>query len=76
VKVEDVCIEIDENDLLLQGHRFVERNPSDSQFHTMERCAGEFRRRMRIPKSVDKNAVQAEFTDGVLRVLIPKAKRK
>ena len=29
-----------------------------------------------IPESVDKDAIQAEFRDGVLRVILPKAKPK
>ena len=42
----------------------------------MERCSGEFVRRIRISNLVDKDAIQAEFHDGVLRVTLPKLKQR
>jgi HSP20 family protein len=54
----------------------LEKSHSDGQFHTMERSSGHFTRRMKLPESVDKDAIQAEFRDGVLRVVLPKAKPK
>jgi HSP20 family protein len=74
VKEEDVKVEVLDNDLVLQGCRSLEKSQSDGQFHTMERSSGHFTRRMKLPESVEKDAIQAEFHDGVLRVLIPKAK--
>jgi HSP20 family protein len=52
----------------------LEKTETHGQFHTMERSSGHFVRRMELPESVDKDAVNAEFHDGVLRVTIPKAK--
>jgi HSP20 family molecular chaperone IbpA len=40
----------------------------------MERSAGHFTRRITLPESVEKDAIEAEFHDGVLRMLIPKDK--
>jgi HSP20 family molecular chaperone IbpA len=74
VNSDDVKIEIENSDLVLQGRRSLEEMHHDGQFHTMERSSGHFVRRIKLPKSVDKNAINAEFRDGVLRVLIPKAK--
>jgi HSP20 family protein len=62
--------------LVLQGWRSLEKSHGDGQFHTMERSSGNFTRRMKLPESVDKDAIQAEFRDGVLRVILPKAKPK
>jgi HSP20 family molecular chaperone IbpA len=33
-------------------------------------------RRMKLPEAVDKTAIKAEFCDGVLRVIIPKVKKR
>jgi HSP20 family molecular chaperone IbpA len=42
----------------------------------MERCSGEFTRCMKLPESIDKEAIHAEFKDGVLRVILPKMKKR
>ncbi|HTN72686.1 MAG TPA: Hsp20/alpha crystallin family protein [Methylomirabilota bacterium] len=75
VKPEDVKVEVQDSDLVLQGWRSLEQKRTDGQFHTMERCSGHFVRRMKLPVSVDKDAIQAEFKDGVLRVVLPKAEQ-
>jgi HSP20 family protein len=76
VKKEDVRVEVENGDLVLQGSRILEQNHSEGQFHTMERSSGEFTRRIKLPESVDKTAIQAEFKDGVLRVILPKSGKK
>ena len=74
VKPEDVKVESENGDLVLRGWRTIEKRQSDGQFHTMERSSGDFMRRIRLPESINKEAIQAEFHDGVLRVVLPKAK--
>ena len=76
VKPEDVKVEAENGDLVLQGWRTIEKSQSDGQFHTMERSSGNFVRRIKLPKSVDRNAIKAEFHDGVLRVTIAKVKEQ
>ena len=76
VNSEDVKAEVQNGDLVLRGWRSLEKSHSDGKFHTMERSSGHFTRRMKLPESVDKDAIQAEFRDGVLRVILPKAKVK
>jgi HSP20 family protein len=76
VKADDVKVEIDNSDLVLQGWRTLEESESHGQFHTMERSSGHFMRRMTLPESVNKDAIEADFRDGVLRVTIPKEKKR
>jgi HSP20 family protein len=76
VKAEDVKVEAENGDLVLKGWRTIEKHESAGQFHTMERSSGHFMRRINLPKSIDKNAIQAEFHDGVLRVILPKVKEQ
>ena len=76
VKEEDVTVNVENDDLVLQGWRSLEKSHSDGRFHTMERSSGHFVRQMKLPESVEKDAIKAEFKDGVLRVMLPKAKRK
>lgn len=76
VKAEDFKVEVQNGDLVLQGWRTLEKSHSDGRFHTMERSSGHFLRRIKLPEHVDKGAIQAEFHDGVLQVILPKAKEK
>lgn len=75
VQPDDVKVDIENHDLVLRGWRSLERDYSDGQFRTMERGSGNFTRRMELPESIDREAIKAEFQDGVLRVIIPKAKQ-
>ena len=74
VKAEDFHVKVDGNDLVVQGCRAVELSRSDGRFHTMERCAGEFMRRIGLPESVDEEGIHVQFNDGVLQLVIPKGK--
>ena len=76
VKAADVKVEVKNGDLILQGARSLEKEHSHGRFYAMERSSGHFIRRMKLPASVEKDAIQAQFRDGVLRVILPKAKRK
>jgi HSP20 family protein len=72
VKAEDVKVEAENGDLVLRGRRVIETRQNDGPFHTMERSSGNFIRRIKLPQSIDKEAIEAEFHDGVLRVTLPK----
>jgi HSP20 family molecular chaperone IbpA len=72
VNSQDVRVECDNGDLVLQGSRTIEERRTEGQFHTMERCSGSFLRRIKLPDSVDREEIHAEFKDGVLRVTLPK----
>ena len=76
VKLEDVKVEAENGDLVLRGWRTIEKHESDGRFHTMERSSGNFLRRIKLPDSVEKDQIQAEFHDGVLRVILPKVKER
>ena len=74
VKAEDVKVEAENGELVLQGFRSIETSRGNGQFHTMERSSGNFMRRIKLPASIDKTAIEAEFHDGVLQVRLPKLK--
>ena len=76
VKAEDVKVEVENSDLILQGRRSLEQSHSDGHFHTMERSSGHFVRRLHLPETVNRDAIQAEFHDGVLRVILPKTEQR
>ena len=75
VKPEDVKVAVENHDLVLRGLRSLETTETHGQFHTMERSSGHFIRRIKLPQSVDRNAIQVEFHDGVLKVILTKDKK-
>jgi HSP20 family protein len=76
VKAVDVKVEIKNGDLVLEGARSLEKQHAHGRFYAMERSSGHFVRRMKLPASVQKDAIEAQFCDGVLRVILPKVKNK
>lgn len=58
--------------LTLNGERKVE-DPAEARWQRHERGHGKFSRAIELPVEVDTNKITAEYTDGVLHVLMPKA---
>ncbi len=76
VKGEEVKIDVEGNEVILKGKRSSERSRSGGRYHYHERQAGAFMRRMTLPQIVDKDRIEAVFSEGVLRVILPKLKTK
>lgn len=61
----------DDNQLTIQGER-QQPNGQATTRHREERVFGRFSRMIVLPVLVDGNATQATYTNGVLRVTLPK----
>ncbi|MGE0822225.1 MAG: Hsp20/alpha crystallin family protein [Candidatus Binatia bacterium] len=72
IRQQDVSVTVEKGELVLQGQRSVKHTTSQGNFYYSERRSGSFVRRIRLPASVDQDNIRAEFTDGVLRVTLPK----
>lgn len=73
LKPEDVDISITENTLTIKGEFRSEEEGERGNVHFQERRYGKFQRSVALPSSVDTNAAEAEFEDGVLKVSLPKS---
>jgi len=73
VKKEEIKVNVQEGVLTIEGERKQEKEEKGRRFHKIEREYGRFVRRFALPSEVDGEQVRAEFTDGVLKVLLPKA---
>jgi HSP20 family protein len=73
LKPEDLEITVENNVLTIKGQ--TRQNVDDKQrnFHRIERRFGSFQRTIGLPTTVKADAIQAELTNGVLRLEIPKA---
>ena len=64
------------SDAVAEQQKAEEQKPADkAKYWLTERSIGEFSRSFNFPGRVDQDAVSATFTDGILSVVVPKAKR-
>jgi HSP20 family protein len=75
LKKDDIKIEILDNTLTLRGEKKVEEEKKESNYRLAERYYGEFARTFALPENVNKDAIEAEFKDGVLKLTIPKTEQ-
>jgi HSP20 family protein len=73
VKKEDIKIHLQDGVLAIEGERRKEKEEKGKRFHKIEREYGRFVRRFELPIDVDAAKVRAEFKEGVLNVVLPKA---
>jgi len=67
---EQIEVTVDRGILTVSGKREEERTEND-KFFVRERTMGTFTRRMRLPESLNAEAVEASYGQGVLEVRIP-----
>lgn len=74
VKPHDVELKIVGGNLILHGEKHAEKEDQEANYYRLERSYGSFQRTVPIPTNVDKNAIQATTSHGVLRISLPKDK--
>jgi HSP20 family protein len=68
---KDVKVEINDDFLIIQGERQLEKEEGDGGVRRTERRYGEFYRAIALPEGADAEHARAEFQNGVLHVTIP-----
>jgi HSP20 family protein len=74
VKTDDVEITFEDGLLTIQGERHHADATEGEKVHRTERRYGAFCRSITMPNHVDADKIEASTEDGVLQVLVPKAK--
>ena len=72
VKKENIKITFENNVLSIEGQRELASKVERDRFHRLERGHGQFRRSFTLPATVDASRVDANYTDGVLTVTLPR----
>ncbi len=70
--VNDLDIEVADGKLTLRGTRSPQGDIPAERFRRSERMSGEWERTITLPERVDEERIQAELTNGLLRVQLPK----
>jgi HSP20 family protein len=71
-----IDVRVDGDDLVVSGERAIEREQTGDQFHRVERPYGKFLRRFHLPSTVNREAIDACFRDGLLRITLPNLREK
>jgi HSP20 family protein len=74
VKSSDVHIDLNEDHLVIHGSRTAAQEAKEDRYYRIERWSGEFSRSLRLPRSVDREGIAADYHEGVLSVSLPKSK--
>ena len=69
----DVEVEYADKTLRVSGERAADELPSESRVHLRERRPVRFRRLFALGDAIDVARIEARFTDGVLRITVPKS---
>ena len=72
MKQEDFDLSIENNVITLRGERKFEKTDETDNYHRVERSYGSFTRSFTLPQSVSAEGATAEYSNGVLRVTLPK----
>lgn len=72
MKQEDFDLSIENNVITLRGERRFEKTDESDNYHRVERSYGAFTRSFTLPQTVAADEARAEYSNGVLRVTLPK----
>jgi HSP20 family protein len=73
---EDLTINYQDNQLTVSGERKAETRDEGENFVRVERAFGHFYRAFTLPKTVQDDDITAEYEDGVLTIIVPKAEEE
>lgn len=69
---KDLDVRVENNMLTIGGERKSGQEVKGEDYLRMERSYGSFHRTFSLPNTVDSQAVQTQYADGVLTVTLPK----
>ncbi|MGO4440361.1 Hsp20/alpha crystallin family protein [Rhizobium sp. RAF56] len=72
VDVKDLDITLAEGVLTIKGEKNEAKEEKQKDYYLSERRYGTFRRSLELPPGVDSGKIEATFTNGILKVVLPK----
>lgn len=73
---KNIAINITDNQLAIEGTRKVEKEEKEANYTHREFSYGSFKRTFTLPENVDVNKIEANYEEGVLKVIVPKPEDK
>lgn len=75
VNPDDVKLQIENNMLTIRGEKRQVAEEKAERVHRYERSYGSFERTFSLPSTVDGDRIEADISEGVLTVMLPKAEK-
>jgi len=72
VDAKDIDVALDDGVLTVKGEKRSERKEEGEGYFFSEREYGRFQRTFRLPADAEGDKVAADFTNGVLKITVPK----
>jgi len=69
---DEIDISVEDNHLRITGSRKEKEEVGDRGYYYKEIRRGEFERVLTLPSAVDSSKASAEFSGGVLKIVLPK----
>ncbi|HUZ88573.1 MAG TPA: Hsp20/alpha crystallin family protein [Candidatus Acidoferrales bacterium] len=70
---KDVTITLEEGELTVKGERREDKEVKDKGYYWHESSYGSFERHLQVPAQTKESDIKAEYRDGVLEIVVPKA---
>jgi HSP20 family protein len=70
---KEVMVEFQDGALWISGEKKEEKEEKGRMFHRIERAYGKFQRKIDLPGVVKDAEINAEYVNGVLKVVVPKS---
>ena len=75
-KKEDFNIDFNDGQLTVSGERKLVNDQKNVNYHTRETRFGKFSRSFHLPENINDQKIEASYTDGILKVSLPKDEKK
>jgi len=72
LKKEDFKVSVERDILSISSQRSEENSPEGKTYNRREYSYAAFTRSFTLPESADADKIQASYTDGVLKLILPK----
>ena len=72
MKKDEIQVQIKDNLITISGERET-KYPENASIHRVERHDFKFNRTMKLPGRVDIDQVKADFENGILKIVMPRA---
>ena len=69
---KDIQVSLSGNVLTIKGEKRQEHEEKTKEYLVSESSYGEFRRSFTLPDTADSDKLEASFTHGVLKIVMPK----
>lgn len=75
VDKNEISIKIEKGVLSIDGEKKVEKKQQNNKYYYYERDYGKFKRSFLLPEGTDTEKIEANMSNGVLNMTIPKAQK-